>query len=117
MAEAQQGGENESQEEIPVSLQDVAGNNYYVNSQGKLVKTRKKKKEFTDEENALILKWLESKYKELYGRGSGSTVAQDKQDAWDEFTTELNNLHGGENSRSQDDIMKRIDNMKNQGDK
>ena len=73
------------------------------------------KKEFTGEENALILRWLETKYREFYGMGAGFTVAQVKQDACDQFTTELNNLHGGENSRTQDDIMKRIDNMKNQG--
>ena len=58
-------------------MQDVAGSNYYVNNEGKLIKTTKKEKE------RIICSHIEI---QRIGRGEGSPVAQDKQDAWDTFT-------------------------------
>ena len=107
--------ESQNQGEIPANVSDVLTNNFEVNTQGQLVKPRKKKKEFSDEENAMIMKWLETKYKQLFGRGSGPTVAQDRRDAWFDLTEAVNAIHNGQNERSTEDIVKRIDNMKNQG--
>ena len=108
--------QNDNQPDIPADHHDVANNNFEVNSQGQLVKPKKKKKEFSDEENAVIMKYLETKYKQLFGRGSGPTLAQDRRDAWYELTDAVNEIHGGQNERTTEDISKRIDNMKNQGE-
>ena len=106
-----------SLEEVPASLTDVLSNNFDVNSQGKIVKTRKKKSEpFTDDENALILQWLENRYKDLYGRAGSSHVAQDRNEAWEQFLDAINELHNGQYNRTLEDLVKRVDNMKTVGE-
>ena len=68
----------EGLEDQPASLDDVISDNFNVNSQGRVVKARRKKSEpFTEDENALILQWLEERYRDLYGRAGSSHVAQD----------------------------------------
>ena len=109
------GHESQTQPDVPADLNDVLSSNFEVNTQGQLVKPKRKKKEFSEEENAMIMKWLETKYKQLFGRGSGPTVAQDQRDAWYDLTEAVNGIHNGQNERSTEDIVKRIDNMKNQG--
>ena len=103
-------------EEVPASLQDVLQNEIDVTSQGKVIKARKRKRpEFTEEERALILQWLEERYKQLYGKGHSSTVAQDRDDVWAEFLIALNSLHEPSMGRTLDELQKKIDNMKTQG--
>ena len=111
----EEGQESQNQPDVAADLNDLLSNNFEVNTQGQLVKPKKKKKEFSDEENAMIMKWLETKYKQLFGRGSGPTVAQDRRDAWYDLTAAVNGIHNGQNERSTEDIVKRIDSMKNQG--
>ena len=114
MAQPSQNSQN-SQDLQPAELEDVLHGDIEVNK-GKIVKKRREKQPpFTDEENALILSWVEDKYKELYGRGSSSSVADDKREAWEQFTTAVNNVHDGKFKREQDDVFKRIDNMKANG--
>ena len=80
------------------------------------MKARKKKRpEFTDEERALILQWLEERYKQLYGRGQSSAVAQDRDDVWSNFLIPLNALHDSPMGRTLEELLKKIDNMKTQG--
>ena len=81
----------------------------------KTKRVRKNKPKFTPEENAEVLKWLESRYKDLYGRGGSSSVSADKDDVWEEFAKEINDLHDGQYNRTPKDVFKRIDNMKKNG--
>ena len=93
-------------------------NNFDVNSQSKCVKAKKKKSEpFTEDENVMILRWLEERYRDLYGRAGSSHVAQDHSDAWEEFTEAVNGVHNGRYSRTAEDVVKRVDNMKTVGKK
>ena len=108
--------DSEQNDEVPASLRDVLHNEIDVNSQGRIIKARKKKRpEFTDEERALILQWLEERYKALYGKGHSSTVAQDRDDVWGEFLVALNGLHEPSMGRTLEELQKKIDNMKTQG--
>ena len=117
MAEGNQFGLNDTENDEPASLDDVIANNFDVNSQGKVVKAKRKKSEaFTEDENALILQWLEHRYKELYGRAGSSHVAQDRNEAWEEFTQAINDLHNGQYNRSVEEVVKRVDNMKTVGE-
>ena len=96
----------------PADINDVLQGKIEVNH-GKIVKKRKEiKPEFTDEENAMILSWLEDKYKDLYGRGSSYSVSDNKREAWEAFTKAVNDVHDGKNKREVDDVFKRINNMK-----
>ena len=80
------------------------------------MKARKKKRpEFTDEERALILQWLEDRYQQLYGRGHSSTVAQDRDDVWSDFLITLNTFHEKPMGQTLEELLKKIDNMKTQG--
>ena len=64
-------------------IEDVLNDEFEINSNGKAVKKKRKdgprKADMTSEENALILNWMEFRYKELYGRGQSSSVADDKK--------------------------------------
>ena len=90
-----------------------------IGTDGKVVKKKKKvrrnKPKFTPEENAEVIKWLETKYKELYGRGGSSSVSADKDEYWEDFTKDVNAIHNGQFHRTAKDIFKRIDNMKKNG--
>ena len=103
-----------SDEESDVSSQT----NSQVNEAGvknKKKKIKRKKAKFTPEENAEVILWLETKYRELYGRGGSSSVSADKDEIWEEFAKDVNAIHNGQYQRSPKDIFKRIDNMKKNG--
>ena len=100
-------------------IEDVLNDEFEINSNGKAVKKKRKdgprKADMTSEENALILNWMEFRYKELYGRGQSSSVADDKKQAWEEFTDALNALHDRQFKRTRAELEKRINNMKKMG--
>ena len=82
MAEGNQFDLNQGEEDLPMSMDDILPNNFDVNSQGKVVKARKKKSQpCTDEENAMTIQWLEHSYRGVYGRAGSSHVAQDQNEA------------------------------------
>ena len=98
--------------DVPPNPQDVASNNFEVNSQEQLVEPKNTKKEISKEGNTVLFRWLKDKYKQIYGRGSGATVAQDRQNACDEFDVdEVNAVHDGANNIK--GCQKRRDNMTN----
>ena len=117
MAQPSQNDENSlnSQELEAADINDVLQGNIEV-SRGQIVRRRRERKpEFTDDENALIITWLEEKYKDLYRRGSSATVADDKREAWEAFTKAVNDVHDGQYHREVEDVFKRVDNMKTNG--
>ena len=75
-----------------------------------------RKADMTSKENALILNWMEFRYKDLYGRANSSSVADDKKQSWEEFTDALNALHDGKFEISKVELEKRINNMKKMGE-
>ena len=108
--------DSENLDEVPSEISDVIQNSAEAGSQGRQVRPKRKKRpDFTDEERALILQWLEERYKDLYGRGHSSTVAQDRDDVWADFVVALNSLHEPAMGRTLDELVKKIDNMKTQG--
>ena len=108
--------QSEQGDEVPIEITDVLQASGDTGSQGRGVRAKKKKRpDFTDEERALILQWLEEKYKDLYGRGNFATVAQDRDEVWADFLVALNSVHEPSMARTLDELIKKIDNMKTQG--
>ena len=108
-----------SEGEEVADIEDVLNDEFEINRSGKAVKKKRKdggrKADMTSEENALILNWLEFRYKDLYGRGQSSSATDDKKEAWEEFTDALNDLHDGKFQRTRAELEKRMNNMKKIG--
>ena len=104
-----------SEDESEVCSQSSQSVNTNDKKLKKSKRVKKNKPKFSPEENAEVIKWLESRYKDLYGRGGSSSVSADKDEVWDEFATDLNAIHDGQFKRTPKDIFKRIDNMKKNG--
>ena len=69
----------------------------------------------TDEEKAVIMHWLETRFKDLYGRNNSSSVSADKDEAWSDFVKAVNEVHNYKFNRTRLEIEKRIDNFKTNG--
>ena len=106
----------EEADEVVSEITDVMQGSGDTASQGRVIRGKKKKRpDFTDEERALILQWLEERYRDLYGRANSATVAQDRDEVWSDFLVTLNAVHEPSLGRTLEELVKKIDNMKTQG--
>ena len=80
----------------PASIDDVLVGNFHVNKNGEVRKKRETRPDMTEGELGVIFDFLDARYDELYGRGSGSDYSTDKDDVWKELVDAVNHKNGGQ---------------------